>query len=437
MRAPPVGNGQSYHERVKLLRLFPLFGAALLMAQAPDPGGMAKKALDLFLGAKYADLTQMFAPSYKEAFSESALTKLATLAKTYGDIEKIGQPTVSEMGPVTTVTIPVQFAKQNINFTVYINAGGQLAQMYLRPGQTVWTHPDYFKQGAFQAREVTVGTDEWKLPGTLTYPTGKTGSAAVVLVPDSGPSDRDATVIATKVFRDLAEGLSSRGIAVLRYEKRTREYATRISSTSYTIDEDTVHDAVEAVALARAQPEVDPKRVYVLGFGVGGYIAPRIAGDDGKLAGLILLGSPEHSLEDWILETALDLGIGGTKLDMIKSQVAKVKKLEGGDSDLPPQLGSPVAYWLDLKGYDPAGDAKKLGISMLILHGGRDFQVRDAEFNAWKTATSGRNNVTAKSYPALNHLFVAGEGKSTQDEYRKPGHVSVEVIDDIAKFVNP
>jgi fermentation-respiration switch protein FrsA (DUF1100 family) len=96
-----------------------------------------------------------------------------------------------------------------------------------------------------------------------------------------------------------------------------------------------------------------------------------------------------------------------------------------------------VVYWLDLKGYDPASDAKKLGIPMLILQGARDFQVTSAEFDAWKAATAGSANVTAKSYPSLNHLFVAGEGKSNEDEYRKPGHVSVEVIDDIAKFVNP
>jgi uncharacterized protein len=407
------------------------------MAQAPDPGGTARKALDLFLGAKYAELNQMFAPGGKDSYSESALTKLGAMAKAYGDVQKIGEPSVRDMGLVSVVTIPVQFAKQNIDFTVPVNASGQLAQLYLRPGQAIWTHPDYFKQGAFQTREVTVGSDEWKLPGTLTYPAGKTGSPAVVLVPDSGPSDRDATQFATKVFLDLAEGLSSRGIAVLRYEKRTRQYATKMSSTSYTIDDETVHDAVEAVALARTQPEVDPKRVYVLGFGVGGYIAPRIAGDDGKLAGLILMGAPEHSLEDLILETAVYLGVTGTQLDMIKHQVAEIKKLEGGDADLPPRLALPVAYWLDLKGYDAAGDAKKLGIPMLILQGGRDFQVGPAEFDAWKTAMAKGKNVTAKSYPSLNHLFVAGEGKSTQQEYRKPGHVSAEAIDDIAKFVNP
>jgi hypothetical protein len=413
------------------------------MAQAPDPGGTARKALDLFLGAKYAELTQMFSPSSKVErngvvpYSESTLAKLGVTAKEYGGVEKIGQPSVSDMGPVSTVAIPVQFAKQTINFTVYINADGQIVQMYLRPGQAIWTDPDYFKQGAFQARDVTVGSDEWKLPGTLTYPTGKTGSPAVVLVPDSGPSDRDATVIGTKVFRDLAEGLSSRGIAVLRYEKRTRQYAAKISSTSYTIDDETVHDAAEAVALARTEPEVDPKRVFVLGFGVGGFIAPRIAGDDGKLAGLILLGAPEHSLEDWIMETAQSLNLTPKRLDEVKQHVAKVKKLEAGDTDLGPQMGLPVAYWLDLKGYDPAGDAKKLGVPMLILQGGRDFQVGPVEFDTWKTAMAGRNSVTMKSYPALNHLFVAGDGKSTEEEYRKPGHVSAEVIDDIAKFVNP
>jgi dienelactone hydrolase len=407
------------------------------MAQTPDPGGTARKALDLFLGAKYGELNQMFAPGNKESYSESALAKLGGMAKTYGDLQKIGEPSVRDMGLVSVVTIPVQFAKQNIDFTVPVNSSGQLAQLYLRPGQAIWTHPDYFKQGAFQAREVTVGSDDWKLPGTLTYPTGKTGSPAVVLVPDSGPSDRDATVIGTKVFRDLAEGLSSRGIAVLRYEKRTRQYATKISSTSYTIDDETVHDAAEAAALARTEPEVDPKRVFILGFGVGGFIAPRIAGDDGKLAGLILLGAPEHSLEDWIMETAGSLNLTPKRLDEVKQHVAKVKKLEAGDTDLAPLMGFPVAYWLDLKGYDPAGEAKKLGAPMLILQGGRDFQVAPVEFDAWKTAMAGSNGVTLKSYPALNHLFVAGTGKSTEEEYRKPGHVAAEVIDDIAKFVNP
>ena len=74
-------------------------------------------------------------------------------------------------------------------------------------------------------------------------------------------------------------------------------------------------------------------------------------------------------------------------------------------------------------------------VPMLFLQGERDFQVTTKDLTLWKTGLAGRKDVTFKSYPALNHLFVAGEGKSTEAEYRKPGHVDPAVIDDIAKFL--
>jgi len=71
--------------------------------------------------------------------------------------------------------------------------------------------------GPYRERDVTVAR-EWSLPGTLTIPVGPGPFPAVVLVHGSGPNDRDETVGANKPFRDLALGLASRGIAVLRYE---------------------------------------------------------------------------------------------------------------------------------------------------------------------------------------------------------------------------
>ncbi len=111
------------------------------------------------------------------------------------------------------------------------------------------------------------------------------------------------------------------------------------------------------------------------------------------------------------METAESLNLTPKRLDEVKQHVAKVKKLEAGDTDLAPLMGLPVAYWLDLKGYDAAADARKLGMPMLILQGGRDFQVGTAEFDAWKTAMAGIKSVTLKSYPALNHLFVGWHGQ--------------------------
>jgi dienelactone hydrolase len=309
--------------------------------------------------------------------------------------------------------------------------------MYMRPGQVSWQAPDYVKKAAFQTRDVTVGTDEWKLPGTLTIPVDKRPVPAIVLVSDAGPVDRDGTVSAIKPFRDLAEGLSSRGIAVLRYENRKNRYAAKIMGSSYTIDDEVVHDALAAIALLRAQPEIDKKRIYVLGLGTGGFIAPQIAADDGNLSGVIILSAPGRALEDWFVEFAQSMGTTGKQFDLIKQEAQKVKKIDASDADQPPLFQLPVSYWLNLKGYDAPAELKKLTIPALILQGGRDFQVAPAEFDVWKSGLSGRTNVTLKSYPAMNHLFIAGEGKSSEQEYRKPAHIAPEVIDDIAKFVNP
>jgi uncharacterized protein len=408
------------------------------LAQAPDPSGTAKKALDLFLAGKFADLSQMFAPSMKDKYSEADLSKLAAQMKTWGAVENIGQPSVNDMGLVSVVTIPVQFATRNIDFTLPVNASGQIVQLLMRPGQTPWQHPEYVKSAAFQSREVTVGTDEWKLPGTLTIPVDKRPVPAIVLVWDRGPGDRDGTVYATKIFRDLAEGLASRGIAVLRYEPRASKYATKMGESVYTIDDELVHDAVAAIALLRTQPEIDGKRIYVAGLGVGGFIAPRIAADDGHLAGLIMMSSPARPLEDWYVETVESMGVTGQQLEARKTAAAKVKKLDAGDADAPALFGLSAPYWLDLKGYEPAAEAKKLNIPLLVLQGDRDFQVIPKEYDAWKTGLAGRRDAVFKDFPNLNHYFIAGEGKSTEQEYRKPGgHVAAAVIDEIVRFVNP
>ncbi len=416
-------------------RLLCLVPVSLLLAQpAPDAPGLARKALDLFLGGKYAELNQMMSPSAKEGMSEAQLGKLGTQVKGWGDVEKLGATASQDLGPAKIVTIPVEFARQNINFRIAINASGQVNAFLMTPGEPRWQAPPYVKPDSFTSREVTIGSDEWKLPGTLTVPKGGGPFPAVALVADSGPSDRDASVYGNRIFRDLAEGLSSRGVVVVRYEKRTRQYASRM--TSYTIDEETADDADRALALLRTLPEVDKSKIYVLGYGVGGYIAPRIAKNDGKVAGLILMGANATSLEDLFVDEAESLGAQPQKLAVLREQAAKVKKLEQSDSDAPNMLGQPAIFWLDLKGYDATAEVKKLNVPVLVLGGGRDFQAPPKQLDLWKAALAGKSGSQAKSYDNLNHLFIAGEGKSTDTEYRKPNqHVAADVVSDIAVFL--
>ena len=132
---------------------------------------------------------------------------------------------------------------------------------------------------------------------------------------------------------------------MLRYEKRTLQYRSKMAGLhGKTVADETVDDAMRAAELLRQQKEVDPKRVYLLGHGLGGYVAPRIAEEDGKLAGLILLGANARPLEDLALEQAEYVGVNAKDLEGIKSAVKRVKALEAGDADAPPLLGMPATY---------------------------------------------------------------------------------------------
>jgi hypothetical protein len=117
------------------------------------------------------------------------------------------------------VFVTCQFEKASLDLRLVYDAAGKLAGMFFAPSspKVEWIAPDYAKQGAFQEREVVIGSGKWQLPGTLTLPQGAGPFPAVILVHGSGPHDRDETIGPNKPFKDLAWGLAGRGVAVLRY----------------------------------------------------------------------------------------------------------------------------------------------------------------------------------------------------------------------------
>ncbi len=259
-----------------------------------------------------------------------------------------------------------------------------------------------------------VVTGQYRLPAALTLPAGAGPFPAVVLVHGSGPHDMDETIGPNKPFRDIAGGLAAKGIATLRYTKRTSQYGASLPA-NITLREETIDDALSAVALLRKNPKVDPKRIYVIGHSLGAHAAPRIGQADPAIAGLVLLAGNTRTLDTLIDEQIRYLG--GT--------AAQAAQMKGA---------IPEAYRKDLAAHDPVAIARALQMPMLILQGERDYQVTMADFRGWQPLRSPR--VTLKSYPLLNHLFQEGEGKSMPAEYQKAVPFNPAVIADIAAWIN-
>jgi fermentation-respiration switch protein FrsA (DUF1100 family) len=310
-----------------------------------------------------------------------------------------------------------------------------------------YKEPAYARPDSFSEKEVTVGTGEWALPGTLTIPNGEGPFPAAVLVHGSGPNDRDESIGPNKPFRDIARGLASKGIAALRYDKRTKVHSLKFAPlmNRLTVKEETIDDVLLAVALLRETPGIDAGRIFVIGHSLGATVAPRIAKLDPKIAGLVLLAGATRPFEDMVVEQITYIrSLDGVLSDAERAEIEKLKSQAAAVKDPNLSTATPAAslpfgvsasYWLDLRGYNPAQVAAEAGQPMLILQGERDYQVTMEDFQEWKKALGSRKNVEFKSYPKLNHIFTEGEGKLAPAEYLRPGNVAEYVIDDIAGWI--
>lgn len=334
----------------------------------------------------------------------------------------------------------VTFERTHLVFRVVLDTQGRVAGFFIQPGDTAasWKPPDYANADVFTETRTTVGSSP-ALPGTLTVPKNAKGYPAVVLVHGSGPNDEDETILANKPFKDLAFGLASRGIAVLRYDKRTRVDPTGVRTQKEEVDD----GAHAAVALLQKQPDVDPKRIVLLGHSQGGYLAPRIAKADAAIKGVVILAGSTRSLEDSLIAQFQYLKVKPEVLsDAQGFKLAVESPTLKATDDVAFPLGDgtsaqlPGAYFLDVRGYHPEKVAAALTIPLLVLQGERDYQVSlDGDFPAWKAALAHKKNAKLKSYPSLNHLFCAGVGPPSPNEYMNACHVDERVIADIADFV--
>jgi len=417
---------------------------ALAWAQAapPDASSLSTRLLDHLDAGEYAAAEAMFDDRMQAAVPEA---RLQAVWSSLPPAAERGTPKVAMQGGAQVVQTRLARGLTQWTATVAVDPDGRIGGLLVAPFHAAKPEPPPPADAPYTEREIGVGASGHPLPGTLATPKASPahGVPAVVLVHGSGAHDRDETISVNRPFLDIARGLAARGIATLRYDKRTHARPQDFAGNDYSVDDETTDDAVAAVDMLRHTPGIDPTRVFVLGHSQGGMLAPRIAQRAGKgaVAGLVLLAAPARSLLDLIPEQNRYLAVlDGTlspddeaMLGALDAEIARVRDGKPHSGEL--VLGAPVSYWRAFDRIDPVADARAVHIPMLFLQGGRDIQVVATDWQRWQAAFGHDARATFHRYPMLNHLGIAGNGPGTPAEYEQQGQVDPQLIADIAAWV--
>ena len=450
------GTQRTSHIAMRLLlasALLLMLGLGLLLsgrvaaqdAAGVDASAIATRMLDHLDAGEYARAEAMFSPEMAAAVPADKLKAVwESLSAQAGEAKGRGETASMAEDGSTFVNIPLHYAKAELAAKLVIGADGKIVGFLIQPGEAPATAPVPVAEDAgFTERDFSVGEGGRALPGTLAMPKGTGPFAAVVLVHGSGPHDRDETIGPNKPFLDIARGLAAQGIAVLRFDKRSKARPQDFAGGSFGVDDETTNDAVLAVDALRKTEGIDAKRVFVLGHSQGGMMAPRIAAVSGHVAGLVLMAAPARPLLDIVIEQNRRLAVlddGKTseaERDAITALMEQVRATRDPATDAATKtvMGQPAGYWRSIDAVDPVAAAKSVALPMLVLQGARDIQVVDADWGRWRGAFHANDKVAFKLYEKLNHLGIAGEGDGNLAEYNIPGHVDATLIDDVAGWI--
>ncbi len=400
---------------------------------------------------------QLFTPELQDQIKKEDLYSLwEQITFLGGELLSIEEVSTEEKNQYVVHTLKLNMAKQNLLFMVTYDEKENIAGFFtsIAPIEKEKTAlPDDVIE-----IEVTIGNEPWKLPGILTLPKEGKQVPAVVLVHGSGPNDKDETVGALTPFKDIAWELAKEGIASIRYDKRTKVYPNEIlemEEGKFTVEEETVTDAIEAGKNLKEHSFVDENKMFVIGHSLGAMVAPNItelAKDENVFfAGMVLLsGSPKTLTEIQIYQNQFALKqmegqVSEEELEIAKNLITeeiqkyeKIKKAEKPDNQLVFGLNS--NYILDLEKRNPVNAIKGLQLPTLIIQGGKDFQIPvTLGIEAWQEALEKENYIEYHLYPELNHNLVeflgSEEVRYTLLEYNTPAKVDKNLLADLIKFI--
>jgi alpha-beta hydrolase superfamily lysophospholipase len=257
-------------------------------------------------------------------------------------------------------------------------------------------------------RDVVVNTETgFQLAGTLTRPRGTAKVPLVITISGSGEQERDSKlgpVPGYGIFREIADTLGRRGIAVLRMDDRGVGASTGRETRSVATSADYANDVREVIKYARTRNDIDASRIILLGHSEGGMIAPMVAAQNKDVSAIVLMAGNAYT---------------GRRVMMFQNQdnLAQIPTLSAAQRDSIMKTVPAALDTLGLKNpwigffmqHDPLKTARQVTQPVLILQGETDRQVTPEQADTLLATfrAAGNTNVTMKKFPATNHLFLA------------------------------
>ena len=409
----------------------------------------ADEWIAVFLGDHPEDLEGQWAMSAQMEAAAARTGGIAGLAKqlsTLGTVEKIHPAYEGEAQKYKAFYIPCVFSAMSVDLILVVQDGaiaGLQTGAYTGGMEEEETESDAFENIELNLPVPSLG----ELPGILTLPKGDGPFPAVVLLQGSGPSDKDESIGNLKPFRDLAEGLSTRGVAVYRFDKRTYVYGAELAGKKdVSLEDETIEDALNAVQLLAGQEQIDPERIFVLGHSLGGNAVPAIAGKlkqfPVKARGYIMMAASPRPLDVLMREQCNYLysllpeitAQQQAEKDALFAELDRLKDLDSM-TEADTVAGAYASYWKWLAAYDILQAAGEITEPVLLLQGEEDYQVTMTDFAIWQETFGEKNNWQMISYPGLTHLFMPGQKSEGSAAYTREARVDEQVIRDIAGFI--
>lgn len=331
----------------------------------------------------------------------------------------------------------------------------------VRPQTPVKPYPYREEELTFPNKQAKIS-----LAGTLTLPSGPGPFPAAVLISGTGPQDRDESIAGHRPFLVLADHLTRKGLAVLRFDKRG--IGKSAGNYDQATTDDFAGDVEAALACLKTSKEIDPGKIGLIGHSEGGIIAPLVATRSNGVAWIVLLAGPGLKGEDLLLlQSELILRTAGVNDNEIsrtrefnKQTYALVRQekdpaaLEAKLNDfvksttagaaipanaLKGQIHQLVAPWFRaFLDYDPVPALQKTACPVLALNGERDLQVPPREnLSKIKKALEdgGNKDFRTTELPGLNHLFQHGPTGSPTEYGTVEETMAPEALNAISDWV--